>query len=157
MSVRSCTDGRDGDSDGFTDCEDWECNHNPRAVSVPAGMTYDDCFVETDPGSIVCTPRRNPDGSPVCPPLCRYAGGRTCVVGPRAGQTCTTDEDCGGAASSSSIGSAKPCSSSSDHALRMSGTGTDGSDHRTSRGVANGSPGCAESVVVRRIPLALLY
>ena len=102
MSVRSCTDGRDGDSDGFTDCEDWECNHNPRAVSVPAGMTYDDCFVETDPGSIVCTPRRNPDGSPVCPPLCRYAGGRTCVVGPRAGQTCTTDEDCGGAASSCS-------------------------------------------------------
>ncbi|MEC7523674.1 MAG: hypothetical protein VYE22_27575 [Myxococcota bacterium] len=106
MSVRSCMDGRDGDRDGFTDCEDWECNHNPRAVAVPDGMTYDDCFEETEPGSVVCTPARNPDGTRVCPPLCRYAGGRTCVIGERAGQPCTSDDDCGASLSCSRPGPA---------------------------------------------------
>ncbi|MGF1466087.1 MAG: hypothetical protein ACFCGT_08125 [Sandaracinaceae bacterium] len=28
-AVRSCTDGLDNDGDGFTDCDDWDCNHDP--------------------------------------------------------------------------------------------------------------------------------
>ncbi|MCA9606675.1 MAG: hypothetical protein KC619_13815 [Myxococcales bacterium] len=64
MAVRTCTDGIDNDLDGFTDCEDWECNHNPLVVDS-SGQ-----------------------------PLCRHARGRTCVAGPRAGQTCGSDTDC---------------------------------------------------------------
>lgn len=66
MVVDGCTDGLDNDRDGFIDCEDWDCNHNPLA--------------------------RRADGSP----LCRYAGGRTCVRGARAGDPCTSDADCNG-------------------------------------------------------------
>src|SRR5690606_7490569 len=29
-----CTDGIDNDLDGFVDCDDWDCNHNPLAVTV---------------------------------------------------------------------------------------------------------------------------
>lgn len=29
-----CTDGLDNDLDGFVDCDDWDCNHNPLAVNV---------------------------------------------------------------------------------------------------------------------------
>jgi hypothetical protein len=70
MVFRSCTDGIDGDRDGFTDCEDWECNHNPLAVDPVTGE-----------------------------PICRFAGGRTCILGPNAGQRCDRDEDCAGAVS----------------------------------------------------------
>ena len=64
MAVRSCTDGVDNDSDGFVDCEDWECNHNPRVVDAEGN------------------------------PLCRQMRGRTCIAGPRAGQSCSNDADC---------------------------------------------------------------
>ena len=64
MAVATCTDGLDNDGDGFTDCEDWECNHNPLVVDA--------------------------EGQPIC----RYAGGRTCILGPRAGQPCGSDADC---------------------------------------------------------------
>ena len=30
-----CTDGIDNDEDGYTDCADWDCSHNP-AVSIDA-------------------------------------------------------------------------------------------------------------------------
>jgi hypothetical protein len=66
MATAACTDGRDGDGDGFTDCEDWECNYNPRVLF--------------------------PDSTPIC----RSAGGHTCVVGGFAGRACATDADCGG-------------------------------------------------------------
>ncbi|HHH28735.1 MAG TPA: hypothetical protein ENK57_10380 [Polyangiaceae bacterium] len=65
MVVRQCTDGLDNDNDGFTDCEDWECNHNPLAVDV--------------------------DGNPIC----TQGEGLTCVAGPRVGQSCAEDGDCG--------------------------------------------------------------
>lgn len=79
MVFRACTDGVDNDGDGFTDCEDWECNHNPFAVQY-------------DP--ITDTVVRDGAGNPV--PLCRFAGGRTCISGPRAGQSCPGgDADCG--------------------------------------------------------------
>jgi hypothetical protein len=80
MAWATCTDGVDNDGDGFTDCEDWECNHNPFAVQ------YDPT---TD------TVIRDGAGNSV--PLCRFAGGRTCISGPRAGQPCAGgDTDCGG-------------------------------------------------------------
>ncbi|HJL18710.1 MAG TPA: hypothetical protein RMH99_23815 [Sandaracinaceae bacterium LLY-WYZ-13_1] len=66
MVVAGCTDGEDDDRDGFVDCEDWDCNHNPLA--------------------------RRADGTPIC----RYAGGRTCVTGPNAGMACGSDDDCAG-------------------------------------------------------------
>ncbi len=94
MATRSCTDGVDGDRDGFADCYDWECNHNPRVRVVPSGLRPDDCFVEQEPGSAVCTPAVGANGVPLCPPLCRYTGGRTCALGPQAGQACATDADC---------------------------------------------------------------
>ncbi len=65
MSVRLCTDGIDNDGDGFTDCEDWECNYNPLVVD-------------------------NEDN-----PICRTRTGPTCIVGPRAGSACASDADCG--------------------------------------------------------------
>ena len=34
MAVATCTDGLDGDDDGFIDCEDWECNVNPLVVDA---------------------------------------------------------------------------------------------------------------------------
>jgi hypothetical protein len=68
MSRAQCTDGIDNDGDGFTDCEDWECNYNPRALGA--------------------------DGEP----LCQSAGGRTCVLGARAGEGCASDAECGGIA-----------------------------------------------------------
>lgn len=61
----SCTDGLDNDGDGFVDCEDFDCNYNPYAVTQ--------------------------DGQP----LCRSTLGRTCMRGPRAGTRCTSDTDCG--------------------------------------------------------------
>ena len=64
MAVRSCTDGIDNDRDGFTDCEDWECNHNPLVVDA--------------------------EGNPIC----RRQTGRTCIAGPLAGRACAGDEDC---------------------------------------------------------------
>ena len=27
-----CSDGKDNDGDGFVDCEDWDCRHNPEAT-----------------------------------------------------------------------------------------------------------------------------
>jgi hypothetical protein len=66
MVVTGCTDGQDNDRDGFVDCEDWDCNYNPLA--------------------------RRADGTPIC----RYASGRTCVRGPRAGEPCGSDDDCAG-------------------------------------------------------------
>lgn len=35
MVRAGCTDGVDNDGDGFVDCEDWDCNHNPLAVHGP--------------------------------------------------------------------------------------------------------------------------
>ncbi len=64
----SCTDGLDNDGDGFVDCEDFDCNYNPLAVTV--------------------------DGRP----LCRSTSGRTCLRGPRAGVRCSSDADCSGLA-----------------------------------------------------------
>ncbi len=65
MAVALCTDGVDNDQDGFTDCQDWECNHSPFAVDASGNS------------------------------ICRYAGGRTCVLGPRVGIFCASDADCG--------------------------------------------------------------
>lgn len=65
MATAQCTDAVDNDGDGFTDCEDWECNYNPRVVN--------------DAGDR---------------PLCESAGGRTCLFGALAGDGCETDEDC---------------------------------------------------------------
>lgn len=62
----SCTDGLDNDGDGFADCEDFDCNYNPLAVTQ--------------------------DGRP----LCRSTLGRTCVRGSRAGARCASDADCAG-------------------------------------------------------------
>ena len=67
LIVAQCTDGVDNDADGFADCNDWDCVFNPLAV--------------------------NAEGNPIC----RSAGGRTCLVGPNAGGRCATDADCGGA------------------------------------------------------------
>lgn len=66
--VASCTDGLDNDADGFVDCDDWDCNYNPLAVDAAGN------------------------------PICRSAGGRTCVYGPLAGQRCEDDASCGGIA-----------------------------------------------------------
>lgn len=81
MARGSCANGRDDDGDGFSDCEDWECNYNPLVTTG-------------DPGQ-VCAALATTDPSDDPPRLCRFAGGRTCVIGPRVGQACSTDADCG--------------------------------------------------------------
>jgi len=43
--VANCSDGEDNDQDGFTDCEDWDCNWHP----ILRGL----CETETG-GSLVC-------------------------------------------------------------------------------------------------------
>jgi hypothetical protein len=35
-ALANCTDGRDNDADGFVDCEDWDCNHNPTTTAMCA-------------------------------------------------------------------------------------------------------------------------
>ncbi|MFK7985010.1 MAG: hypothetical protein AB8I08_03190 [Sandaracinaceae bacterium] len=66
IAVAGCTDGRDDDRDGFVDCEDWDCNYNPLVIDE--------------------------EGNPIC----RFAGGRTCTQGARAGEACSSDDDCSG-------------------------------------------------------------
>jgi hypothetical protein len=66
MSVALCSDGIDNDGDGFTDCEDWECNYSPHVVDASGT------------------------------PLCRSSGGNTCIFGPSIGVACGSDINCGG-------------------------------------------------------------
>jgi hypothetical protein len=34
-SLDQCSDGFDNDGDGFIDCDDWDCNHNPDLTGGP--------------------------------------------------------------------------------------------------------------------------
>ena len=56
-AIQRCTDGVDGDLDGFTDCDDWDCQWHPllnpsatMATDVAPGLCQNGRFDRNVPG-----------------------------------------------------------------------------------------------------------